>query len=244
MCGTNGLVWVNDNLTAPGFRVTRNVIQSRRFGVLCMARDGRITQNAFVDNPGPSVLLINDDDYDDPHEARKGWMPRNIEVTENTFERCSRCQPDPFHAGSGRTLFAVIGAAVVGPNRTQATEPYERVRFRGVANLTIAHNRIDTWFQGPAISVGDAAGAVVRNNTILAPPDPATHHAAVAVSDAGDVSVVNNTFAGAWSSVSRLERRAARRSGHSPASGRLRHPGSLRVRTHRAPCQRPATAPI
>ena len=66
------LLWVNDNLTGAGFHFFNNTIQSRRFGVLCMGRDGVISSNRFVDNPGPAILLINDDDYDDPHEASIG----------------------------------------------------------------------------------------------------------------------------------------------------------------------------
>ena len=45
-------------MTGPGFRLINNSIQSRRFGVLCMGRDGTISQNSFFDNPGPSILLI------------------------------------------------------------------------------------------------------------------------------------------------------------------------------------------
>jgi hypothetical protein len=48
------LEWANDNKTGPGFRYRNNVISSRRFGVLCMGRDGLIEGNRFLDNPSVS----------------------------------------------------------------------------------------------------------------------------------------------------------------------------------------------
>eukprot|EP01047_Picozoa_sp_COSAG01_P003435 COSAG01_NODE_102_length_26290_cov_94.760299_7_plen_141_part_00 len=121
---------MNDALTGPGFRLYNNTIQSRRFGVLCMGRDGVIESNTFVDNPGPSILLLNDDDYDNPRESRMGFMPRNITIKHNTFRSCSRCVPDPYHSGSASSLLSVIGSAVVGPNTSpfgSVPEPFQRV---------------------------------------------------------------------------------------------------------------------
>ena len=196
----NSLQWVNDNFTGPGFHFHNNTIQSRRFGVLCMGRDGVISENTFQDNPGPSVMLLNDDDYDDPKEARMGFMPRNIAVTSNVFERCSRCIPDPFHAGSASTLLSVIGSSVIGPNRTQGRCPFQRVNFRGLNNITITNNNISSWYHGPAINLGDTAGAVVHHNTISGPPTSIT--AAVVISDAQAIRVDHNRFLGSWQSIS------------------------------------------
>ena len=198
-CGPeSGLQWVNDALTGPGFVFRNNTIQSRRFGCLIMGRDGTIDGNRFVDNPGPSVLLLNDDDYDNPAESRMGFMPRNITIAHNSFQRCSRCVPDPYHAGTGETLLSVISTAVVGPHKG-LPEPFQRVGYRGVTNVVLRDNRIDTWFRGPAISIGDAAGATVEHNTISHPPS--TKVAAIAVSDANSVAVEANTLAGDWASV-------------------------------------------
>jgi hypothetical protein len=100
-CGAGSpLQWVNDALSGPGFLLRNNTIQSRRFGALIMGRDGAIMGNRFVDNPGPTILLLNDDDYDNPHESRMGYMPRNIVIADNSFVRGSRCVPDPYHAGT------------------------------------------------------------------------------------------------------------------------------------------------
>ena len=38
--------------------------------------------------------------YDNPHESRMGYMPRNILIANNSFVRGSRCVPDPYHAGT------------------------------------------------------------------------------------------------------------------------------------------------
>jgi hypothetical protein len=84
-------LWANDNLTGHGFRLADSTIASRRFGVLAMGRDGVIERNTFLDNPAAAVMLINDDDYDDPNEARMGWMPRNVTVANNAFLNNSRC---------------------------------------------------------------------------------------------------------------------------------------------------------
>ena len=111
-CGRSGSRFYNDNTTGPGFAFLGNRIQSRRFGVLCMGRDGIIEGNTFTDNPGPAIFLTNDDDYDDPAEERTGWMPRNIVIRNNTFLRGSRCVPDPFHAGMAESLTSVIVSAV------------------------------------------------------------------------------------------------------------------------------------
>ena len=148
-CGNESkLQWVNDALTAPGFRLHNNTIQSRRYGVLCMGRDGQIEGNLFIDNPGPSILLLNDDDYDNPAESRMGFMPRNIVIKNNTFIRSSRCVPDPYHAGTAPSLQSVIGMAVVGPNPVPfgtAPEPFQRVSYHGIQNISIVGNTIDTW---------------------------------------------------------------------------------------------------
>ena len=72
----------------PGFNFVNNSIQSRRFGVLCMGRDGVIKDNTFTDNPGPSVLLINDDDYDDVSLA----VPSTHSCTHSKHDRRS-CLP-------------------------------------------------------------------------------------------------------------------------------------------------------
>ena len=46
-----------------------------------------------------------------------GFMPRNIAITGNTFERCSRCLPDPFHAGSAASLPELeLGARLIHAN--------------------------------------------------------------------------------------------------------------------------------
>jgi|UniRef100_A0A7S3B4R2 hypothetical protein len=137
-----------------------------------------------------------------------GWMPRSIEITGNTFKRSSRCIPDPFHAGSARSLSSVIGAAVIGPNRTESDEPFQRLLLRGIHNLTISHNVIDTWFRGPAINIGDATGVSIQNNTISNPPQQlsvplsaASFAPAIAISDAETVAVRDNDLTGGWLSI-------------------------------------------
>ena len=211
------MLWVNDNQTGPGFVFRNNTIASRRYGVLCMGRDGLIEGNTFEDNPAASVLLINDDDYDDPREARMGWMPRNITIRRNVFRRSSRCVPDPWHSGTSVSLLAVIGTSVIGPH-AGPPQPFQRVGYRGASNITIEENAIEGWYRGPAIALGEAHGATVRHNTISGPPAAdataqAAHGApaskpgavpsgaAIAVSDAADVVVTGNVLRGAWSSL-------------------------------------------
>jgi hypothetical protein len=141
-----------------------------------------------------------------------GYMPRNISITNNSFSRCSRCVADPYHAGSSATLFSVIGSFIVGPNRTAAGgEPFQRVNFRGVRNLAISGNTIKDWFHGPAISLGDATHAIVRDNHITNTAKmerSASNHgggaavaAAITVSDARAVEVAMNTLVGVWASL-------------------------------------------
>ena len=77
-----------------------------------MARDGVVERSTFVDNPAAAVLLINDDDYDNPKESRMGWMPRNVTIARNAFVNNSRCTTDPWHTGTAPSLLAVIGTAV------------------------------------------------------------------------------------------------------------------------------------
>ena len=228
--------WVNDALTGPGFRIINSTIQSRRFGVLCMGRDGVIEGNKFVDNPGPAILLLNDDDvrwkslcsavlcrrlllklfvwisaqYDNPGESRMGYMPRNILIRNNTFTRCSRCVPDPYHAGTAISLESVIAAAVVGPTPPATRfgtlpEPFVRVGYRGINNITIRANTIEKWFRGPAILLDEVAGASVQGNTIISPPEAAS---AVVIADSNDVQVSDNVLGG-WSSVPAAIRVAA-----------------------------------
>mmetsp|Transcript_40925 Transcript_40925/g.133674 ORF Transcript_40925/g.133674 Transcript_40925/m.133674 type:complete len:623 (+) Transcript_40925:3-1871(+) len=196
-------LWANDNLTGPGFRIADSTIASRRFGVLCMARDGVIEHNAFVDNPAAAVLLINDDDYDDPKEARMGWMPRNVTIVHNAFVNNSRCATDPWHTGTAPSLLGVVATAVVGPHAGQPA-PFRRLTYRGVRRVTVADNRFDGWFRGLAISVGNAASAAVRDNTIANPPTSSSGvplGAAVAVCEADGVAIDGNALVGRWSSV-------------------------------------------
>ena len=130
-------------------------------------------------------------------------MPRNIAITGNTFERCSRCLPDPFHAGSAASLASVIATAIIGPNRTEASEPFQRVRYKGVHNITLAHNRISGWYRGPAIDLGDAADVSVYNNSISAPPPASVAmEPAIKVSDAERVALDENELVGSWNSMS------------------------------------------
>lgn len=202
-CGLDSkLQWVNDALTGPGFRLVNTTIQSRRFGVLCMGRDGEIVGNRFVDNPGPSILLINDDDYDNPAESRMGYMPRNILIANNSFINSSRCVPDPYHAGTAPSLLSVIGSAVVGPNDAAfgtVPEPFARVSYLGVQNITIVGNTIDRWYRGSAILLGEAHGATVGGNTISRPPDAGS--AAVMIADSDKIVVTDNVLVGRWPSV-------------------------------------------
>jgi len=205
-----GFEFANDNQTGPGFKFARNTMQSRRFGVLCMGKDGVIEDNRFVDNPGPAVLLINDDDYDDPREARMGWMPRNISIVRNTILRNSRCSPNPWHTGTAASLVSVITMAVVGPHGELPPAPFQRVGYRGVDGITIENNTIDTWYRGPAIRIGETHQLWMKNNTITGPPlAPSTVGAssgsqpspAVIIADADTIVVEHNTFAGGWKSL-------------------------------------------
>ena len=164
-----GLLWANDNLTGPGFVFRNNTVMSRRFGALVMGKNGAIEGNHFVDNADTAVLLINDDDYDDPREARMGWMPRNISITGNSFTRSCRCAPDPWHSGSSSSLASAVGTAVVGPH-AGAPAPFQRVPFRGAQNITIEDNSISAWFYGASgINLGEAHGVTVRRNKIANP---------------------------------------------------------------------------
>jgi hypothetical protein len=196
------LQWVNDALTAPGFQLINTTIQSRRFGVLCMGRDGIIAGNRFLDNPGPSILLINDDDYDNPRESRMGYMPRNITIVGNTFINASRCVPDPYHAGTAPSMLSVIGSAVVGPNTSPfgtVPEPFVRVAYHGAQNISIVNNTIDTWFRGAGVLLGEVSGGVVRGNTIARPPD--VDAPAVDVSDSDSIRVEDNLLIGGWAAI-------------------------------------------
>ena len=202
-CGpTSKLQWANDALTGPGFRLHNNTIQSRRFGALVMGRDGEISSNRFQDNPASSILLLNDDDYDNPSEARMGFMPRNITIVNNTFTNSTRCVPDPYHAGSAISLEGVISSAVIGPNTApfgSVPEPFVRVAYLGVSNITIAGNVFDTWCRGSAILLGETAGCHVAGNTIAGPPDAAA--AAVKVADSNSVFIEDNELLGSWTAL-------------------------------------------
>ena len=80
------------------------------------------------------------------------------------------------------------------------------MQYRGVRNITIANNRIRTWYRGPAINLGDATDAKIVNNTVCRPPlEGSTNRssvAAVAVSDVRSVSVIQNVFDHFWGSAS------------------------------------------
>ena len=225
-CGAQSkLQWVNDALTGPGFKLLNSTIQSRRFGVLCMGRDGEITGNRFENNPGPSILLLNDDDYDNPAESRMGYMPRDILISGNSFVNCSRCVPDPYHAGTAPSLLAVIGSAVVGPSTPpfgSTPEPFRRVSYHGVQNITITGNSITNWYRGVAVLLGEVHGVAVTSNTISEPPRMPSGgarrggaEAAVVVADSDTVVVAKNIFAGGWSSVSGAHGGAVQVASHS-----------------------------
>ena len=64
-----GLQWVNDNQTSPGFKFAKNTMQSRRFGVLLMGKDGIIEGNHFIDNPGWSIYLHHPTTLTAPHSS-------------------------------------------------------------------------------------------------------------------------------------------------------------------------------
>ena len=189
-CGPESkLQWVNDALTGPGFRLHNNSIQSRRFGALVMGRDGEISANRFHDNPASSILLLNDDDYDNPRESRMGFMPRDIRIVGNSFTNSTRCTPDPYHAGSAISLEGVIASAVVGPNPVpfgSAAEPFVRVAYDGVSGITIENNRFDGFCRGSAVLLGEAVNTSVRNNTIGGPPNAVA--AAIKVADSTAIS--------------------------------------------------------
>lgn len=133
-----------------------------------------------------------------------GWMPRNISIVHNVFVNNSRCATDPWHTGTAPSLLGVISTAVVGPHAGPPA-PFRRLAYRGVRGVTIRGNRIDGWFRGPAIHIGSAASADVRENTMTNPPSTAASGlpdgAAVSVSEADEVEIEDNALIGRWRSV-------------------------------------------
>jgi hypothetical protein len=115
-----------------------------------------------------------------------------------------RCAVDPWHTGTAASLLGVIATAVVGPHAGPPA-PFRRLAYRGARGITITGNSIDGWFRGPAISIGNGAGATVRDNTIAHPPTSTLNGsptgAAVAVCESEAVAVEGNAFIGPWSSV-------------------------------------------
>ena len=126
-----------------------------------------------------------------------GWMPRRIAIHSNRFTCNSRCCPNPWHTGTATSLMSVIGMAVVGPHGGPPA-PFQRVGYRGIANISIQGNTIEGWYRGPAVRVGDARGVLLRGNHLSQPPDAA---AAVVISDTVESQVEGNHFHGQWGSL-------------------------------------------
>ncbi len=165
----SSLTVLNQSNTLPGFVVKNNEFRNApRFGFLLKSHNGVVLDNVFVNHSDQSIAMINTYQefggrvYNILIQGNRfvgpgGWPVKTAETAQHRLVR-----PE------GRDIFSTVTAAFTVPVGQWEIIQTDAVELR---NLHFIGNEWRNWRQLPALTVMNAEGVTIRDNTFVRDTD-------------------------------------------------------------------------